>query len=290
MSASVDRPRKKKPAAKVRVSCTECGGFYFVHPRRLTKTKFCSYACGGAARFREMHAIRRRSASSGQMKVCSRCGLEKPYSEFFSRSGNKDGLRGKCKSCCGAQSKAWRDANADRKSAYDHDYYVANKEEIATYNAARYTANKEGYAARNQKWREQNPEKSKEGSRRRRREKPEIVRAAQRHHYRKNKGRYVAQARAREELIKRATPPWANLKAIERFYVEAERLTRVTGIKHHVDHFYPLQGKMMCGLHVEANLRVVPALVNLRKSNRIEEAVGAPLCCAWPAMVTSLQI
>ena len=134
------------------------------------------------------------------------------------------------------------------------------------------------------------PEKAREGSRRRRREKPEVVRAARRQHYRENKGRYVAQARAREALIKRATPPWADLKALEQFYIEAERLTRVTGIKHHVDHFYPLQGKTMCGLHVETNLQVLPAAINLRKSNRIKEEVGAPLCCAWPAMVTSLRI
>ncbi len=52
---------------------------------------------------------------------------------------------------------------------------------------------------------------------------------------------------------------------------------RETGIKHHVDYFYPLQGKTMCGLHVETNLRVIPALDNLRKSNRIVEEAGAAL-------------
>ncbi len=34
-----------------------------------------------------------------------------------------------------------------------------------------------------------------------------------------------------------------------------------------VDHVIPLQGRMVCGLHVEGNLRVVPASVNARKHN-----------------------
>ena len=283
--------RSKKPLAEA--TCEECGKSYLVFEHRIGKTRFCSMECSGAHQFRKMHAAKRpRAASSDQMKVCICCGQERPRTEFYKRPENPDGLRADCKSCVQAAIKVRlnRDDNREKKNAGDRAYYAAHKEEAATYNAERYAADKEGSAARNKKWRDEHPEEITAYNRRKREEKGEEVRARRRADYRKNKGRYVAQARAREELIKRATPPWADLKAIEQFYIQAERLTRETGIKHHVDHFYPLQGKTMCGLHVEANLRVVPAAINLRKSNRIEEEVGAPLCCAWPAMVTSLQI
>ena len=66
----------------------------------------------------------------------------------------------------------------------------------------------------------------------------------------------------------RAFPVWADTKKINAIYDEAARLTRETGIPHEVDHIYPLRSKVMCGLHVEANLRVIPMPVNRSKSNR----------------------
>ncbi len=67
----------------------------------------------------------------------------------------------------------------------------------------------------------------------------------------------------------RATPAWADQKAIEAIYVEAKRLTEATGIAHHVDHMVPLRGRNVCGLHWEANLRPVPAHVNQKKANKL---------------------
>ena len=47
-------------------------------------------------------------------------------------------------------------------------------------------------------------------------------------------------------------------------------LNKNTAEKWHVDHIVPLQGKNVCGLHVEYNLKVIPAIDNLKKSNRLE--------------------
>jgi hypothetical protein len=64
---------------------------------------------------------------------------------------------------------------------------------------------------------------------------------------------------------KHRTPIWANLDAMKLVYLVAEQRTRLTGIAQHVDHFYPLNGKTVSGLHVPLNLRVIPAAENLRK-------------------------
>lgn len=66
------------------------------------------------------------------------------------------------------------------------------------------------------------------------------------------------------------TPPWANQDAIRAIYAEAVRLTRETGIEHHVDHTIPLQGELVSGLHVENNLQVLPWRENILKRNRFE--------------------
>lgn len=65
-----------------------------------------------------------------------------------------------------------------------------------------------------------------------------------------------------------ATPAWADQTKITAVYAEAQRLTELTGTKHDVDHVVPIQSRLVCGLHVEHNLQVLPATVNRSKGNR----------------------
>lgn len=84
------------------------------------------------------------------------------------------------------------------------------------------------------------------------------------------RGRIAACKRLHEARKQEARPRWADVDAIAAIYAECARITRATGVPHEVDHVIPLLGRGVCGLHVEANLRIVPRHVNRRKSNKLE--------------------
>jgi hypothetical protein len=75
----------------------------------------------------------------------------------------------------------------------------------------------------------------------------------------------AAERMARIAATSQRTPPWADLQAIRKIYNEAARLTKETGEPWHVDHEIPLNGKLVSGLHLAENLRVIPGIENLKK-------------------------
>jgi hypothetical protein len=58
---------------------------------------------------------------------------------------------------------------------------------------------------------------------------------------------------------------------MEEAYLLAQLRKIATGVVHHVDHIVPLQGRMVCGLHVWNNVRVIPMLDNISKGNKLQE-------------------
>ena len=128
-----------------------------------------------------------------------------------------------------------------------------SKEATARYRSE----NAEWIVEQSRQWREANSEKLREKERRRLIEHREDI-------YAKNARRRAAERR----------PSWLTdeQKAeITAFYAEAIRISRETGVKHHVDHIVPLRGKGVTGLHVPWNLRVIPASVNRSKKNNMPE-------------------
>lgn len=63
---------------------------------------------------------------------------------------------------------------------------------------------------------------------------------------------------------------WADKAAIKAMYDEARRRTKETGVKWSVDHEIPLRGKLVSGLHVPANLRLLLLSANTAKGNHFE--------------------
>ncbi len=82
-----------------------------------------------------------------------------------------------------------------------------------------------------------------------------------------NKSKVTANHAKRRSMKLNATVSWADNIKIQRKYTQAQLKSVLFDEDYHVDHIVPLQGKEVCGLHVEYNLQVIPATENLSKGN-----------------------
>ena len=103
------------------------------------------------------------------MKVCRKCKIEKPDTEFSKDSRDKSGLQARCKKCnleyrvenksaLAAKDKAYKAANKEKISARGVIARAANKEKIIMRKKAYYSANKEAILGKNLAWKKANPE------------------------------------------------------------------------------------------------------------------------------------
>lgn len=75
----------------------------------------------------------------------------------------------------------------------------------------------------------------------------------------------------RYKRIKQATPPWVTpfeKRWMRDMYQVAITISDKSKIKHSVDHFYPLFGKTVSGLHTISNLRIITHRENMEKKNK----------------------
>lgn len=83
--------------------------------------------------------------------------------------------------------------------------------------------------------------------------------------------KYNSTAKRRASRIQR-TPKWLtedDLWIIKEIYKLAADRTKLHGFSWHVDHILPLQGKEVSGLHIPANLQVIPWMDNIKKHNKV---------------------
>lgn len=60
---------------------------------------------------------------SGDTKRCFACGETKPLDGFHRTKGRADGRKADCKPCATARTRQWRQANPERYSEYQREYY-----------------------------------------------------------------------------------------------------------------------------------------------------------------------
>lgn len=190
---------------------------------------------------------------------CSCCHRRLDFSHFAAKKSGRFGLSATCRSCCSTKNAAYR---------------ISKATDIAIQRAQHRERNREKLAAESADWARRNPEKVKANCRRyasknvdRRRQ---YNAAWQRDHADELRPYYAEKTRRRFAARLRATPSWANRDMILAIYRECQRITLQTGIAHHVDHIVPLVSPLVCGLHVEYNLQILPASENLAKSNKFE--------------------
>lgn len=164
-------------------------------------------------------------------------------------------------------------------------YYLKNKERVASKSKENYAKNKSLYIER---------------AKRRYANKKDIILLALKVQYKNaplenktlkvlrakifdknNPHKAAARCALRRARILQATPKWVDsteLKKIQSVYLEAKNLSVSTGEKYHVDHVIPLKGRKVCGLHVYANLKAIPAKINVRKVNTFNVEVETSVC------------
>jgi hypothetical protein len=120
-------------------------------------------------------------------------------------------------------------------------------------------------------WYAENKEAQKQRSAEYRAANAELVRVNYSKWAKENKHIVNALIAKRTAAKKNACAAWADEEKIRAMYAEAARLTTETGIRHEVDHYYPLQGELVCGLHCEENLQILTKVENIRKHNRMPE-------------------
>lgn len=129
-------------------------------------------------------------------------------------------------------------------------------------------AHKDRLNAATKTWRDKNPDKAKQSClswRDRNMEKQKTTTAA----WKKANPvkRRMHEAKRRAAKIG-STPAWVNQFLIEEICDLAVKRSAATGFEWHVDHIVPLQSSIVCGLHWERNLQVIPAKANIAKRNR----------------------
>lgn len=171
-------------------------------------------------------------------KICTKCETEKPLIDFHKDKNKKDGHSSLCKDC---------------KNNYRKKHYKENSEVTKEKEKERYYLDVEKSREKSRKYRKNNLEKEK---------------LRFKTYFKNNTDKENAKKARRRAAKLQRTVGWVDLDKIKKFYTEAKRLTRETGIQHHVDHIIPLRGDNVSGLHVENNLQVITAEDNLSKGNK----------------------
>ena len=150
------------------------------------------------------------------------------------------------------------------------DWAAKNTEKIKAAQREYCTKNSKERIEKTKIWREKNVAYRKEYSANHYRENKQRILDAGRLRRSKQKDIEAAKAAFKRAEKNKRTPSWLSAedkRNMRKIYAFAAEMSRAYGFEWHVDHIYPLHGKLVSGLHVPDNLQVIPASINRQKSN-----------------------
>ena len=171
-------------------------------------------------------------------KIRKQCGVEKSMHDFYANEKAKGGYGQVCKKCIIANARTWKEANPEKARASVRGWNARNMGVVLQASA---------------EWKRRNPKRMRAAGLAWQKAHPAVSNARNSRH---RAGKL------------QATPAWADCGLIDATYTMAAAMTRLTGVKYHVDHIVPLRSKLVCGLHVGCNLQLLPAKENTSKGNR----------------------
>lgn len=167
--------------------------------------------------------------------------------------GLRNAYSGKCVEC----NREWQAAS-----------YQRNLERNREKRRLHAKANAEANSARAREWAKTNVNRHRENGRNWRLKNPERSAEMSAKWVSENLHKCAEREAAKRAITKQATPKWANKFFMQEAYHLARLRTKVFGFQWEVDHIVPLNSELVCGLHTEQNMRVIPAKINAAKGNR----------------------
>ena len=222
------------------------------------------------------------------MKICAHCKQTLAKQAFYKNATRSDGLTSECKACVKARQRRYQDnvaadnatseskvCSGCKKLLQSSDFHKSRRVVggLAAYCktcmkdvCARLRVTRNKATAR---WKSEHPTEQYAISRRYYLANKETRLAGSAYRQRKNPGAAANRTAVRRRMQSRAVPPWADVEWIVFLYDQCSALSKL-GVrgKFHVDHIVPINSKLVCGLHTQGNLQVIPAKTNQEKSNK----------------------
>lgn len=197
--------------------------------------------------------------ASSEIRKCKKCGKADR-----SPSGN-------CRPCSRKADEKRRPARREEAKERSRVWREQNPERFRKAYRGWQEANRERTRQNAKKWSQDNSDRVKENKRAWREKNRARLNALIAEYRKSNPGIRGAERAARRVREKGQRIPLTadQRRQIRDIYKKCKQISAETGILHHVDHIMPLAGKNCSGLHVPWNLQIIPAVDNVRKSNKV---------------------
>ena len=214
----------------------------------------------------------------GVVRVCLHCRMDKPITDFNKDKTRPLGRSYICRPCGKAKDFARYRANPEKERARGVAFYHKTADRQRALRVKRYHADPVAARAAQKLDYELNGDKRRSRRREYYHENPERDRLVTQRWAKANPEKVRGGNKVRADRVKRATPSWLSegqKMRMRSIYIIRDILTELTGVKHDVDHIFPIYGGNSSGLHVPWNLRVIPKSKNASKRNTVPDGIHA---------------